>query len=488
MSKIITCVTGKIIEKRFCTFLTVTLFLYLIFRLLYLASNVSLHVPPDEVSHFGISELYSKSFFPPGDSKESYSLGLISHKPYLYYFLMGKLLNLNIFPLSGLVLLRLWNCVLCFITVFYGFRWFKLITDNKIAHILFLVLLTNTPMFSFTGSTVNYDNLNNLFAVLSLYYLHLFFQNHQTKEFLLCGVSLLGGCLTKVSFLPLFLVISLIFLIRECGNRKGFFFSLKRAFSCSGAKEITLFGLFICMLALNISLYGENLIQFGKVVPKAPQVLTEEQYMNHRLHAQAKITELYRQGDITLHEAVEKAKKIEHPGDRADTFYMLEKIKMNKINPTPLMDRIQYVEIWTGLMIQRSVGIAGHLTLPKGNVMLGIYKLLFFISFIFFIRFYKPAKDNPHVTDAFIVTLFYALFLMQVVNYGIYEKTLSLGKALTGRYFFPVLIPFYGLTAYYLVNQLKKCLQVGIAIIISCYFIYGDFPYFLSNATPDWFF
>ena len=122
--------------------------------------------------------------------------------------------------------------------------------------------------------------------------------------------------------------------------------------------------------------------------------------MNHRLYSQAKIAELYKQGDITFHEAVEKAKRIEHPGDRAGTFYILEKLKMNKINPTPLMDRVQYAEIWTGLMIQRAVGIAGHLTLLKGNVMVGIYKLLLFVSFVFFIRFFMVRWETRGARSA----------------------------------------------------------------------------------------
>ena len=133
--------------------------------------------------------IFSKALLLPKDSEASYSLGLVTHIPYLYYFLMGKLVTLNFSPVSDLVFLRLLNCILSFLTVFFGYKWIKLVTDNRTCHLLFIVLLTNTPMFTFTGAFVNYDNLVNLFAVLSLYYMHLFFQKPDTKQFLLCGVS-----------------------------------------------------------------------------------------------------------------------------------------------------------------------------------------------------------------------------------------------------------------------------------------------------------
>ena len=77
---------------------------------------------------------------------------------------------------------------------------------------------------------------------------------------------------------------------------------------------------------------------------------------------------------------------------------------------------------------------------------------------------------------------------MQFVNYSAYSKSLSISLALQGRYLFPILIPFYGIVAYFLIKPFKRLFQVGVFLLISLFFVWGDFPYFIQNATPAWFF
>ena len=461
---------------------------YFLFRLFYFAGNISPYVPPDEETHFGKCMIFSKALLLPKDSEASYSLGLVTHIPYLYYFIMGKLVALNFSHASDLVFLRLFNCILSFLTVFFGYKWIKQITDNRICHLFFIILLTNTPMFTFTGAFVNYDNLVNLFAVLSLYYMHLFFQKPETKHFLLCGVFLLGGCLTKTAFLPLIPIFLGIVCFRKREHIRHLFEIIKNAARGSDNVEKSLTGLFIVMLALNASLYAGNLIRFKKIEPGTGQVLSEEQAMNYRLYARDRINGLYRQDKLTFDEAVKETEKIKNPGDRAHTVSLLQISRQNKIQPIAVVDRVQYAEIWLNVMLQRTVGIAGHLVLPKSAYILACYQLIFIFAFLCFVRYFKPLQAGFYIVDAFIVSLFYSLFLMQAVNYSVYTNSLSLGTAITGRYLFPVMIPCYGIIAYYMVKPFNKPVNRTIIFLISCYFIWGDFPYFIQHVTSQWFF
>ena len=479
---------NKSFEENAAIVLIFIAFGYFLIQLLYFATHISHYVPPDEITHFGLCQVFSKTLFLPENSEASYSLGLATHVPYLFYFIMGKCLKLKFFPVSDLVFLRFFNCMLSFATVVYGYKWMRLITPNRLCHLLFVILITNTPMFSLLGASVSYDNLTNLFAVTALYYLHLFFQNPNPGRFLLFGISLLGGALTKITFLPLVLAYLGVLLFHERRHLKSVFSVIKNALLSLRSGQKALLGILLLLLVLNMTLYLGNLIQFQRIVPSISQVLTEEQSMKNRMYARAKITYLYKSGQLTLDEAIEKAKEIKHPGDRADTFSLLKRARDNAIRPIPLMDRIQYSWLWLKLMLHRSVSIAGHIFLSKYSYTFAVYQLIFLFSFIFFIRYWKPTDAGGYFSDALFLCFFYGIILMQFVNYPAYTSSLSPGLSLQGRYFFPVLVPFYGIASYYLINPFKKPFRLTIFLLIAVFFIWGDFPYFLQNASPPWFF
>ena len=475
-------------EKNADVGLTYLAFGYFLFRLFYFAMYISHYVPPDEVTHFGLCQIFSKTFLLPDNSEETYSLGLVTHIPYLYYFLMGKCLKLNFFPVSDLIFLRFINCLLSFATVVYGYKWIRLVTPNRICHLLFVILITNTAMFSFLGAAVSYDNMTNFFAVTALYYLHLFFQNPNHSRFLLFVISVLGGALTKRTFLPLGLTYIGILIFHERKHLKNLLHIVKKFLTSLRLGQKFLLGMAFLLLVLNMTLYLENLIMFRKIVPGPCDLLTEEQAMKYRITAQGTIISLYKSGNLTYEEAVKKAKEtIRHPGDRADTLYLLNLAKANSLNTIPIMNRVQYVWPWLKIMLQGTVGIQGHVFMGKKSCMFAIYKLVFLFSFFLFIRYWKPTDSGGLLTDALFLCLFYAIMLMQFVNYSFYTQTFSLENALLGRYFFPVIVPFYGVVVYYLVNPFKKPLQLAIFISISIFFIWGDFPYFLLNASSQWY-
>ena len=182
---------------------------------------------------------------------------------------MGKLLKLNFFPVSDLVFLRFLNCMISFATVVYGYKWMRLITPNRLYHLLFVILITNTPMFSFLGAAVSYDNMTNLFAVTALYYLHLFFQNPNSTRFLVFAISVLGGALTKTTFLPLVLAYLGVLIFHERKHLKNLFPIVKEFLTALRLGQKVLLGISLLLFVLNMTLYLENLMRFGKIIPRS---------------------------------------------------------------------------------------------------------------------------------------------------------------------------------------------------------------------------
>ena len=78
--------------------------------------------------------------------------------------------------------------------------------------------------------------------------------------------------------------------------------------------------------------------------------------MEYRIYARGRVVSLYKSGQLTFNEAVQKAKEeIQHPGDRAGAFHLLQTARAHKLNPISPMDRVQYA--WGAFAISDRTGI-----------------------------------------------------------------------------------------------------------------------------------
>lgn len=273
MKSIVETVDETFPSSQHYKWIVTTLLVYFGLRLLYFAINISPYIPPDEVTHFGVCTIFSKAFLLPDNSPESYQYGLVTNIPWLYFWMMGKLLHFNFFGVSDLVFLRVLNIPIAFATVYYVWRLLRLFTQDRLTEIVVVVAMTNTLMFSFLSASVSYDNLTNLLAAMSTYYLFAFFKERSGNMLAASVIALLAGCLTKITFLPLAVLLGILFVVREIKHISSIPSAVKGYFKTSDRQVIALLVGVLLTLALNIHLYGGNYLKYGVVTPAMETVL-----------------------------------------------------------------------------------------------------------------------------------------------------------------------------------------------------------------------
>jgi len=464
---------------------------YFTSKALYFAFHINAAIFPDEVTWVGISEIFSSSLLPPADSPESHQFGLITHTPILYFFVMGRFLNMNFLPLSDLMFLRCMNVCLMVVTIWYGWKLSGLLNLATVARVLSIALLTNTMMFTFMAAAVSYDNLTTLFAVLSLYFLVFFLQQGRQHHFLLASAALLLGCLTKYTLIPYALLLVLVTLHHQWRNLSRIPAALVGIFSSRRAVDLVLAVVCLLVLGANLRLYLGNWLEFGRLIPRADQVLTTDQALRFRLFARSHIVAQFKRGEVSLEEARKMVlEHVQHEGDRDDAFRLLERAARDKADKRPhqRLDRFRYAFVWIDVMANRLYGVAAHRLLPRVGYELVPYHLIIMVAVLMMIRTFSPGDMQGMAPYLFFIVGGYVLILMQVQNYGSYRYSGTPHLAITGRYLFPVIAPGYVLLSHYLLNSSRKWWVWGAGGATAAFFIYGEFPWFLQRASRAWFF
>jgi len=457
-------------------------------RLLFFAISISPYVPPDEVMHLGISKIFSRAFLLPDNSPETYQYGLVTNIPWLYYWIMGKLLALNILGIPDLLFLRLLNIPMAFGTVFFSWRILRLLTDNRLSQLVLVVAVTNTLMFSFLSASITYDNLTNLLAAMAIYYLLAFFRERSGH---LLGLSLffqLAGCLTKVSFLPLLLILNLLLIVREFRELRRLPSAAITYYRDSGWRGPILSLAVFLGLFLNLQLYGGNYLQFGKINPEFIKILPMESAMQYRLAARETILDLFMEERISFQQAMDMASNLHNVAARANTLKLLRNIEYRRHSGGELLGPVAYILPWAKRMSASVFGILGQLLMfNEGVTLLPVAALIACAGFSIIWR-WRPGDAAGFPIYLAVTFAAYTIFILYAVNYRIYLYYGDFNIALQGRYIFPVIGPFYVLFSYYLMLLFKgKAARAAVAFAAALGFIVSDFPFFLYHATPYWF-
>lgn len=465
--------------------LLATISVYFLFRLLYFAFVIPLGIPPDELTHLELVNHFSDAVFMPETDlpAERAHLKLARYQPYLYYFIAGKVRSVNIFPVSELMFLRLLSIAFTWLTVFYGWKFISLFSRNPLVHLIFLVMLTNTIMFSFISASVSYDPLANLFAAMAIYYFTDIVLNRSAGSLPYFGLSLAMGCLTKATMLPLaFALVACLLLLegKKLGRAKesirGFWGSLRRI-----QKGWTLVALFA--IVMNGFLYGNNWFQFGHLVPKASQVLSDDELLQHPALGRNAVYLGYLKGELTMEQALERAKRISNRPAASDTILLLRRAEWRTENGMEFepISRVRYLKPWYELMLRSTYGIMAHETMFRSGGGLLPYTLAFVLT-LCFIGLRAVHRKVPAIDFAFMgVLAFYVLILMQLKNYPAYLNFQEILVAVQGRYLFLLLLPAYGLVAKYLLSTASYRIRATMAAALVVLFVYGDFVFFVDE-------
>ncbi|NIM00720.1 MAG: DUF2142 domain-containing protein [Acidobacteria bacterium] len=408
--------------------------------------------------------------------------------PFLYHFVLGKLSVVRPPGVDGTLWLRLINVVLSMMTVFLAYRLAQRLVEDWPTRILFLVMVTNTLMFTFIGAAVSYDNLTNLLAVAGLAALFGFLRSGRPRELLALLVWLLLGSLTKVSFLPLAMFLGMILLLDRRGRILTDIRGLVVEIRSGKPSTVALAIVGLVVLAANLWLYGGNLVRYGKPVPACQQVLDLEACMENRIFARNWIVAQYRDGETTLDEAIRATTKIDHAGDRDHAIRLLRNEVAYKESNPELLPVLDYMDlIWGRGMKPAIFGIQAHVSMLKPPSALLPYNLILLAAFLLWVRGCTWGGAGRSWVYLGGLSLAYFVFLAGMYLYSGYLVSHAPFLGVQGRYIFPVLVPACLVTARFLLGPFREAIRVALLVVVSAVFIYGDLPYFLRHAGDAWF-
>lgn len=439
--------------------LGVTILLFLIFSI-YLALNLRMGVSPDSYYHLEVSQAYSKTLGIPENTPKTYQWRDITRIPYLSLWINGRILNLNemTFNFDEITVLRLSNVLTAVGTLILVYLISKKLIKNKWGEVLPVFLLSNTLMFVFLSSSINYDNLTVLLSTAAIYFLVRFLQEpKKLSHALFIFIFLLLGTLTKNSVLPLALVVCIVWAVvmfkKKILKREYFeqFVTLPNILLTIG---------FFLLVILNFGVYGVNMITFGKITPNCTQVLTYEQCLENGVFVRSmyKIPTVFEGGIIEGAELV---------------------LKGERINP------LFYLPYWIVEMSKKIFGIMGDRSLFMR------YEYLPFYFFFFLVGLYMVFKNKKRLSKEDkalgFIFLSYILIVAYYVNYKAYMRTDWMDLGLQGRYIFPVLgIGYVLFSKYFMKIKNTKIFNILLGTLITI-FLLGNYAYFFANVPTDWF-
>jgi hypothetical protein len=343
-------------------------------------------------------------------------------------------------------------------------------------------------MFSLLSASVSYDNLANLLAAMAIYYEFAFFKNRTGGLLVASLLCQLAGSLIKITFLPLILVLNLLLVLTELKNVKKLPEEIRRQLRTFSSRNWLASLVLVIALGLNLQLYAGNYLRYGAPNPGMSQVTSTEFAMKHHLDARGIIFNQYKEGKISYMDALILTGEIKHPGDKADTFYLLMNYEKLKSNPQLWLSPLNYIKFWFQVMVATIFGIRGHLGMFKPDQYLIPVYVVMALAFAGFILRWRPRLSGWWAPSLAVVAIFYAGFLVYEVNYEAYRNYGEPSLTVYGRYLFVVMSPVYVLLCHYLLQLFRsELIRTTLALATAMMFIAYDFPWFLMHATAEWY-
>ncbi len=432
----------------------VILTIWFIYQSLFFLTNLSQGFIPDEEYHTRYINIYrNRDSLSPiiGEWKEDNRPQDIRTPSYLYHYILGNISRL--FPGEALNYdaLKCINAVFNIVTVFMFIKLLYTLTKNNWIKILSMIFMTNTLMFTTLGVGVNYDNLVNLFSIISIYFVIKIIKYEDYKYFFILIPTGIAALLTKFTFLPLFFLEIIVSSFKIKGiykYSKEFIINHKKIFNI---KTLLLIIITFTMICLFAERYGYNLIKYRKISPSCDQLYSVEKCT----------TDPQYDRDKNLIETAHERKRI--------NLYL-------------------FTTNWINSMIDGTYGLLGHRSFA---INLKLFYVVTFCTFILFFgisRYESLKSEKTHLALIFI-GLGFGFILLFFVNYLRYRKLNQYGVAIQGRYIFPVLSIIHYLFSYYLIRITKRSnlLKLCLSFFLLFMFIYGGFYWFSRYSDSSWY-
>ena len=440
----------KINKEKVVLIVLLSIFTLIIF---FLAIKLRMGLSPDSYYHLKVSEAYSTTIGRPLNTPDTYQWRDITRISYLYFWINGRVLNINNGVINEVIFLRVLNVIYSIGTVFVTYLLSKEIFKNRWKRLLPMFFLTNTLMFVFLSSSINYDNLANLLCVLSIFYFVKFVKSKIDIKYLFLMILFLClGALTKFTVLPLAFILVVLCAVDIFRKRE----LLKKI---KIGKEFLLLIPILFFGFLNLELYGKNIIQYGGLEPDCNKILTHEQCLLNGVYYRDNVT----RQPIEINGIKDTAKLI-LTGERVDPF--------------------RYFLKWLPNLTMKTYGIFADHSLFMPEPFWYMFISFFLIATILAVINFK--KWNTIEKYLIVIFLFYIAVLFLFQNYSMYLRFNHYYLALQGRYIFPVISIMYILFTKSILFVKKKWIKYLILLSFVLLITYSSIPFFLTNMPSEW--
>lgn len=422
-------------ERILLVLIVVFFSIFSLFFVFYLSKGIG----PDERHHYYVSEAYSKTLGIPQNSIETFAYSDITRIPFLFNWLSGRLINVSsLLKIDSFFFLRFISFIYSLLTLLFVWFTSKQVIKKKYYRLLPVFMIATTMMFVFQGGIVTYDTLVNLFLIVSIWALVSYIKKKDSKYLFYWLLSALLACATKSTALPLVAMeffIALYFLVK---SKENIFQIIK------GNK--VLFVVSSLFIALNLYIYGVNLIKYKAITPTCNQVMEHESCMNNKIYERTFVLE---------------EMEISSKGGRRIRELLLTDERMNPLD---------FFFDWEAKITPRLYGILGHKSISFPRNFEFLYTLLFFILIIPLIRYIK--KFDKDIIVMTIVLISYT-FVLVLLHYSNYLKMNTLEISMQGRYLLPVIPSAYLVQIWSLLKIRNKYIRRSLLCILILIFGIG---------------
>lgn len=419
--------------------------------MVYLAINMKMGISPDSWYHLKVSEEYSTTLTTPPNTPNTYQWRDITHIPYLYFWTNGRILNINdaTFNFDHVILLRIVNIIYSIFTIVGVYLLSKEVIKDKWKSLIPIMLIGSTLMFLFLSSSINYDNLGNMFATYAIYFFIMSVKNTGKIQYPLLTILMLClGALTKFTILPLAAILFFLLLYEIVKHWNIWKTSLKKK-ETLWILPVLVFGI------LNIFLYGNNILKYKELIPSCEKILTHEQCLQNGVYLRDIVW--IPETKVTLVDMITRGERL---------------------------DPIRYTAEWIKEMTKKTVGIMGDQNLYHSETVVSIFVFLIYLSVLIgLISWKKYTKEDKYLL---YITGAYLLILIIFQNYDMYLKRGYIELALHGRYMFPVISSLYVILSKTWLNIQNKRVRYALIFVILLLMILSCIPFFFVNVDQSW--